>query len=298
MPHRLPDRLLPGESLRVGESLVSSDGRFRLYLEDEGYLIAYAYTPSQGIKQFWWSGVSAGPDARLEFDNIPIRGSAYFQPALILRNQDGIFVQAFYSRTPQYMTTNWENLFFVMQSDGNIVLYVRSLQQRDIVRYTFQSETYQLWNQILAVPPNTVVCKVALPPGSLILGPGAGNAEIINLSERPAAARAGSQVVSLPKSESVSFSMPGTIAISTSTYSVRDLQGPDGTRLQEGDATAEEPVRVPLPGSRVRIELGNFPGFRIRGQFGEPEFESFGELVVTSRSLQENPDDLGSADSK
>lgn len=284
MPHQLIDSLLPGEALLPGESLISLDGRFHLYLEEDGQLVAFAYSPSRGIKRFWNAAVLAGADARLELDEIQHPRQRHLKtPAIVLKNRDGQRVWAGFSLSPTFRSTEWGNLFFTMQSDGNIVHYAKSLTHTGVVRSTWPSDTYQMWIQAVAVPPNTRVCDIHLPPGSIAISTTAGNADIINVSGSLAVAKAGTQVVGLLPQQSVSANIPGTVNITYDEYNFPNLRDSDGTMPRKGsDALTVQPAR---PGQRLKIEIGP-TGLSVRDQFDDRfELKSLGALMTTTMNI-------------
>ena len=59
--------LKSGESIGANDCLVSPDGRFRLYVEKDGNVVAYCYSTERGIWRFYRFEISSPvPGSRLE----------------------------------------------------------------------------------------------------------------------------------------------------------------------------------------------------------------------------------------
>lgn len=277
MPTQTPDMLRPGEALLPGECLVSSDGRFRLYFEEDGDLTAYAYTIDQGIRRFWGTGVNAGPGSKVEMTTRRPRGSGGELCAVAIRSAVGYM--AWSDLVTGYWSPMWQNLFFVMQSDGNVVHYVQAPPASE-VRAAWASDTYRLWSRPIAIPPNTPVCEVPAP-GTIILQPGVGDGDIVNVSSQQVSARDSERVVSIPPGESVSVALPGTILIEAATYAFTNLRAPSGTRpSRSSDAVVAVPGPT-RPGERRRIEIGGGGRLTLRGLFRVPGTYSEHDLRIT-----------------
>jgi hypothetical protein len=95
--------MVAGQSLGVGQSLNSCDGRFRLILQTDGNLVLY-----KNGSIALWSTVTSGQ-------------SAHFAPM----QSDGNFVLYSTSLQPLWNsgTANFPGAFLALQNDGNLVIY-------------------------------------------------------------------------------------------------------------------------------------------------------------------------------
>ena len=92
--------LLPGESLAVGASRSSCDGRFGLVMQGDGNLVLY----QNGVGALWWTGTNSGQAAVMQ--------------------TDGNFV--LYSASQALWSSNsWGHpgATLAIQNDGNLVVY-------------------------------------------------------------------------------------------------------------------------------------------------------------------------------
>lgn len=102
------DRLLPGDRLRPGEGITSSDGRFDLVYQGDGNLVLYR----QGTA-LWASGThgrSAG---------------------MVVMQHDGNFVMYDANNVPLWSSEgSWghDGAWLIVQNDGNVVIYTHSGQ--------------------------------------------------------------------------------------------------------------------------------------------------------------------------
>lgn len=100
-PPSAPDKLLAGQSLNVNQSIVSTDGRFRLILQGDGNLVLY------GPGGHAWASNTVGSQAA----NAAMQG-------------DGNFVLYNSQSKPVWATnTSSPGSWLVLQSDRNIVIY-------------------------------------------------------------------------------------------------------------------------------------------------------------------------------
>ena len=99
------DILYEGEQLNVNESLVSSNGRYKLVLQGDGNMVIYNGN-NQGI---WSSGTWGMNIARAAMQT------------------DGNFVLYDTNETPRFGSNTWNPVgsYLVMQGDGNLVIYQR-----------------------------------------------------------------------------------------------------------------------------------------------------------------------------
>jgi hypothetical protein len=96
------DRLYPGESLGVGQRLISPDGQYVLVMQGDGNLVVYA----PGNRAIWATGTN--------------RAGAY-----AIMQGDGNLVVYAPGPVPVWAsgTNGIPNLHFELQTDGNVVLY-------------------------------------------------------------------------------------------------------------------------------------------------------------------------------
>jgi hypothetical protein len=288
MPRQIIDLLQPNETLVPGEFLMSTDKRFRLNFEQDGTLIAYAYTPDRGIKRFWRSP-SAGANASLRLrranhPQFPAPQRSF--PAAILSNSAGQRIWS--SWGTNFGVPIWDNLFLAMQSDGNLVHYARATTTGHVAA-TWASDTYTMWESRVAIPPNTPIAEIT-GPGTLILQPNAGDTDIVNTTSELVAARSGTHVVPIPPNSSISLATSGTVLIETVSYFWNDLTAPDGTNALKNSADAI-PVPRPTTSQRRRVEILGGGGLTLRGLFVRPELEFTDNLLVsgTNESLNQEP---------
>lgn len=99
------DALYEGEQLNVGESLVSSNGRYKLVMQGDGNLVIY----NGSNKGIWSSGTWGLNIARA------------------VMQHDGNFVLYDTNGTARFGSNTWNPVgsYLVMQSDGNLVIYQR-----------------------------------------------------------------------------------------------------------------------------------------------------------------------------
>jgi hypothetical protein len=101
------DRLLPGQSLGVGESLTSNNGEFTLVYQSDGNVVLYAYY-GQGRQEAMWSSDTRG--------QIPGRFVMQDDGNLVIyRGGDNWHVFA----TNTYVRQSR----LILQDDGNLVIY-------------------------------------------------------------------------------------------------------------------------------------------------------------------------------
>ena len=279
------DRLTLGKELHPGEFIVSEDGRFRLYLKENGYLVAFAYSPEGGVQRYWENGTSAGPNAVARFEYYEYPQRSQYWPALALHNENGARVWQS-GANAMYFPRLWEALFCVIGRDGNIVVYADSRNHQNVVRSVWASDSYRRWNRELAVQPNTTI--VHMPsPGSLVLDPNGGNYDIANTGSRQIGVAQGTEYRSIPAGESIPVAIPSTVSISTTQYVFDDLRAPNGTmpeRIGNNDALAP----APASGERGRIEVSNGGRLRLTGFLRHPDDGR--RIVVSGDPLPINPD--------
>ena len=247
MPHSQGDRLLPNEEFVRGDQLVSSDGRFRLEFDGGGRLRVRAFFSNGGPRDLFL----VGPGIRLSMGEFiehtsvqrPITG----QPRL----SDG---QTFvWSASPLNYSSHVHNHALIMQSDGNFVLY----------GITVNGAVFANWASLRgdqlpdrssgfanAVIPNSQT--VTFPPGTLILGAGQGQGEVLNNSGSVVGMRSGQQFVKVENGQTVSSTVPaGEVAVDT--YSFTETSVTHHNDDATGVSNDRGRWRLSLVGGRLRL---------------------------------------------
>jgi hypothetical protein len=100
----MSDRLSPGQTMRHGDSIVSSDNRFRMTMQTDGNLVIYRNSDGHPI----WASNTAQSDV----------DRAVMQT-------DGNFVLYHVNNAPAWAsnTPGAPGSWLVMQTDGNLVIY-------------------------------------------------------------------------------------------------------------------------------------------------------------------------------
>jgi hypothetical protein len=99
------DRLMPGQQLNVGQSIISKDGKFELVLQTDGNLVLYNRDSAARDKDLWNTRKFGGKKAVMQKDgNFVV--------------YDGSNRAIWSSATPRH-----PNAYLVMQNDGNMVIY-------------------------------------------------------------------------------------------------------------------------------------------------------------------------------
>ena len=137
------DRLLVGQVLSKGQSLMSQDGRFTLDFQQDGNLVVHAWTTLRYGQAIWSSGTQ-GQDV----------DSAYLQPdgSFVIKDADGSTAWSSGSKNPL-----WGDYSMVMQNNGNLVAYtgLRSFPGFAIRYWSTDSKIANSFlNDAPAVPPS------------------------------------------------------------------------------------------------------------------------------------------------
>jgi len=103
-PPTRPDRLLPKEGLTVGQSITSTDGRFRFVLQSDGNLVLYA----PGNVALWASNTAGHPDVW----DVAMQGDGN----LVIYN---VFGHPLWASN----TAGHAGAWLIAQNDGNVVIY-------------------------------------------------------------------------------------------------------------------------------------------------------------------------------
>jgi hypothetical protein len=248
MPHQLPDSMLPGERLEVGEFLVSPNGRFRLYFENDGYLFLWGYHKRTGKYPMWGSG-NAGGGPGTKFD-LPVRGNG------VLVRPDGqrpIVVHPNFS--------NVDNHRLVLQDDGNFVLYgIRN------------GNTFAQWSSgtALTVPsgglvvPNT--CTVEIKAGTIALDTATGDGDVLNNSGSDVGITDDTNFKMIPAGGAANFYQAGEVRIETIQYDFPSLHddGLPQTQQQRVDHNTADALPRLSRGTDGRFHAKVISGFQLR----------------------------------
>jgi hypothetical protein len=158
----MSDRLNPDQSLNVGNSLTSQDGRFTLILQSDGNLVLY------------WSGGAprwaTGTDGRTVS-----RAIMQMDGNFVLYAPDGTAVWA-------SGTVGHPGASLTLQNDGNLVIYgpggplwatntaTRAANDKEAINYVFRLDKFHIDNT-RAVHEDTDVVGLALKVGDQMFGP-------------------------------------------------------------------------------------------------------------------------------
>lgn len=256
MPHSQGDRLLPNEEFVRGDQLVSSDGRFRLEFDGSGRLRVRAFFSTGGPRDLFL----VGPGIRLSMEEFiehtsvqrPITG----QPRL----SDG---QTFvWSASPLNFSSHVHNHALIMQSDGNLVLY----------GITVNGAVFANWANLRgdqlpdrasgfanAVIPDTQT--VTFPPGTLILGTGQGEGEVLNDSGHTVGMRSGEQFIRVSNGETVSSTVAaGDVAVDTYNFTDTSVTHHTGDAIGVSNDRGRWRLLLSATGLRLRAPGPTPPG--------------------------------------
>jgi hypothetical protein len=253
MPVAKSHMLQPGESLFPGECLVSEDGRFRLFLEEDGYVAAYAYLDDI-ILRYWESQFHRGAGTRLGFNDQPNNGHfATLELVIYDSNGDKGYIFPEFTNYPN----GWTNLEFRMQDDGNVVHYVRNPATGEVAALWAAGCNNRHFMVRDAIIPNAPILEIPIAGAisSDTQTNAGGNTDIVNKSNSPVAVRDNDRIVSIPPNKGISANLPGSLDVQTVNYSFADLRDLIRQRRpSELDSSARTP-NVP-GGSRSIIEIG------------------------------------------
>lgn len=219
MPHSQPDRLLAGEWLAPGESLVSLDGRFHLRMSDRA-ATAYAFLSDRGCHAYWSTPDIPGADS-LYLPRGAIR--------LIMKKVNG----------PEWTApgdlSNGPNVALVLQHDGNLVQY--GAAGRVIWAYDLFPD--RIYGPV-SVPPDSpvVVCPL---PGVVMVTTG-GDVVVDNTNGGYGGVRDGSQYIEVPAGREIAIALPGAVQLEVVSYMFAfkpgDTHGDNSvTPRRSGDST-------------------------------------------------------------
>ncbi len=270
MSRALPDSLLPGESMGVGEYLQSANGLYRLYLEPPGYLGLYAYTINTAVRaraglynlptRMWGEAAVSGPAVSLHFPNkggIELHGAG----GVVIWRNGGSNVFA--------------NHRFLLQDDGNLVHYLELLGAGGY-RVSWATGTNEWASMLLprSYPPETATATITV--GTVAIDSD-GNGEFVNETDRVVGVRDNHTYVGVPPGGRQPLgTQAGQIAISSEGYNFLQLCGPislPSGASQSGSADAQQSygsLQRSTSGGRVTITMA--PGFGLAG--GETETRS------------------------
>lgn len=97
----MADRLLPGQRLNKGESLISSNGQYTLILQYDGNLVLY------GRGRALWASNTNG------------RAVDY----AIMQSDGNFVIYGYPAAVWASGTVGWSNAYLIVQNDGNVVIY-------------------------------------------------------------------------------------------------------------------------------------------------------------------------------
>ena len=100
----MSDRLFPGQTLFVNQSLTSADNRFRLTMQNDGNLVIYRTSDNRAL---WATGTQQSDVQRA------------------VMQTDGNFVLYHVNNAPAWAsnTAGSPGSYIIMQTDGNLVIY-------------------------------------------------------------------------------------------------------------------------------------------------------------------------------
>ena len=130
MPHSLQDRILPGESLTVGDELYSADNQKWLYFKTEQgiagsvYYRLYVFGYKPGANEVEAPILADFPSAEtsISIEILNVGGYAYPQPTLVVRSSPGGTIIWHYNAPVEFIDAQLD--YLVLQDDGNFVFYV------------------------------------------------------------------------------------------------------------------------------------------------------------------------------
>lgn len=227
----MSDVIYLGDELRAGSFLESNDKRFRLYLTDEGRLVAYLYAPNER------EGRVVG-NKRIEL----MRGQqeAGRGSRLILEQTRSPTPRGGYRVLDAQNNTIWsvsrprlaDVRGLYMQSDGNIVLY--DVGGRPIWSTGTYRAARRFIRQNRAVPPESGVA--AIVQGALAIGTES-NFDIHNDGNEPLGVMDEQQYYTVPPGDSVpAASIAGTIKLECVKYKFNVVEPAPALRpLDDGD---------------------------------------------------------------
>jgi hypothetical protein len=251
MSHQYPYALLPGERLEVGEYLVSADGRFRLYREANGSTALYSYRIDHGRWSLWGIAAPNPIFGAGTYLTLPTRG-----PAAVVTS-DGTHA-IWQAQTTGRGVTNTE---LVIQDDGNLVQY-GTVDGNGSTIALWATGTYA--DQHLgpvSVPPNSHVIEI-YTQGTLILGTGQGDGEVVNTSGQTLGARSPTQFVSVPSQQPVSVVNAGEVSLEIVEYNFTLLGGNGPNGVTTGRRSGEAAPRRTPNGGRWKMSVS--PGMGLR----------------------------------
>jgi hypothetical protein len=226
------DRLQLNESLNVGDNLVSDDGRFKLFLENDAGLRLYGYRTDIGRRLLWalpppQFTTPPQPNAECVFDLLGIRveipnGSAH-PPVSLLHGFNG--------------AQDLSNVYLVVQSDGNLVLYAAGGPQLGVL---WASGTDL--HSITTTPSQFVATErpiVEFASAGVVAVDGGGSLK--NSSGVIIGVRDDKNYTTVANGDSISIAKVGTVSVEINTYSPPPTgPTPDSNPGKSGDAAPKQ----------------------------------------------------------
>jgi hypothetical protein len=224
--------LKPGGKIGADDCIVSSDGRFRLYVEKDGNVVAYSYSATKGIWRFYRFDIpNPVPRSLLELGIIDLGGREIGSktPHLIVRSPGGEILWAESFGVFPYPL--WKSTGFVVQSDGNLVHYIKN-SQSGVTRAAWAPGTEKKFSRNIVHCPNTPIFEIPPELGSLALPDSRGNTTIENKSKSKVTVQCGNNTTTVAPGDScdVTITSTGSLAIELSCYTYEDLRDSDGTK--------------------------------------------------------------------
>ena len=266
------ESLEPDDNLLAGDYLQSWDGRFRLYLTENGSLRAYMYLidqedgankrvqiyPVRPDNNRDWP-IDAGPNSRLRLPRDSPFSGAF---KLTLLDSDGRVV---WQPIPNFSGRGSSSRDFVVQSDGNLV---HRLHNTDRAFWASGSDARARSHELhKAVAPNCEVLNVEAGRLAISIG-GPSNADIINNTNTTICVRDGENYQAIMPNESVqAASIAGTLQVVSKSYKFNsslddgssdyrssvDAVRTGNSITKEGSADTRIRVTVTTGGSGLRL---------------------------------------------
>jgi hypothetical protein len=231
MTTQKPDQLHLGESLNVGDSLTSQDGRFMLFLENDGGLRLYGYRVDNGRQLSWQMppnqfAANPNPNASFHFD----QSGLYVQYATPVATTVASSLHSFSGGQ------DLSNVFLVVQSDGNLVLYAAGGPQL-VVLWASGTDLHSITTTPSRyIAPRRPIVEFAAPGVVAVTGGGV----LQNKTGVDIGARDNNTYVAIAIGGSVPIAQVGTVTVSLNTYNPPLTgQAPDSNTGLSADATPE-----------------------------------------------------------
>jgi hypothetical protein len=247
MSHQKPDQLQFGESLEIGDFLISADQRFRLYMETGGILRLYGYRTDLGRKAMFERALPS------------VLGRPTANHAALVLDAFGLYIENLdLPEVPGEPLANvtmvggpydpgadMSKYFLVIQSDGNLVVYAGGAPSLIVI----WAAATNVAEPAKYIPPNTTIAEVTV--GTLVLDTASATNIISNPTAQVSGAKDSSQYVMLPPTNGQVGVTAGDVTIFLSVYAIEQFQG--------GDANAPlQPRSVGISGEAT--QAGALPG--------------------------------------